>query len=270
MRPPLSAELNFGLRFYLGLGASAQRRRFPECRLRAARGYRPELIRELLQVYRQQSPEGTLERVNFRSGSITLPDSSARFFIKEFPWHHRAHDVERALRLSRADRAWRAAHLLPRMNILTPKAVGTAQVRGENGKVIEYLVTEWLEGSRPFPEALKAAGEDRERRAVLLQEFAAQMRLWHRRAVYSRDLVRNVLVRENSYWLTDLDGVHPIRRVNAPRILFHLRQLAYWSQPWHPEEVELILQTYLGSIEGKWAESVREALCVASTRRPQV
>ncbi len=254
--------LGFAVRFYLGVGAPAERRRYPEGVVRAAAGYAPELVRALVGLYLEQADPrvGTVERVNFRSARVTLRESGATYFVKEFPRRHFAHDVERALRLSRVDRAWRGAHLLPSLGLDTPAAIGTASRRDDRGTVVEYLATEWVGGAVPFIEALPAAGE---RRLSLLREVAALMRLAHRRGVYSRDFVKNVLVRQEGearrYWLIDLDGLHPIRRVNRRRVLFHLREFGYYCSP-AEEEVGAVCEAYLGRVEGAWAARLQEAL----------
>ncbi len=285
----LLAQIGFGARFYLGLGAPGERRRYPECSVRAARGYSPEFLRALLAIYLGQAADevGTMERVNFRCGRITvLPGSAfggpgrrwpgppaadrhsaagqpAEFFFKEFPRHHFAHDLERRVRLSRVDRAWRAAHLLPKMGLLTPRAVGTVQRPDPGGEMMEYLATEWLDGGLPFPEALNLVGSDPEARAARLREFTDLMGRCHDRGVYLRDLVKNVLVKDDAgqrtYWLTDLDGTHPIRRINRRRILFHLGQLAYYC-PLTQDEARLVCDTYLGTTRGDWAGKVLGAL----------
>ena len=259
------AQVSFGSRFYLGLGAPGERRRYPECSARAARGYSPEFLRTLLAIYLGQAGDevGTLERVNFRCGRITVPGQPAGFFFKEFPRHHFAHDLERRLRLSRVDRAWRAAHLLPKMGLLTPRAVGTVQRPDPGGEMMEYLATEWFGGGLPYPEALHLVGGDPDARAARLREFIALMGRCHDRGVYLRDLVKNVLVRDDAgqrtYWLTDLDGLHPIRRITRRRLLFHLGQLAYYC-PLTQDEAQLVCSTYLGTTRGDWAGKVLEAL----------
>lgn len=259
MRSRWPAGIGFALRFYLGLGAPRERRRYPECRVRAAPGFSPDLIRTLLAVYRGESDAGKAEQIKPSCGRVALAADSTPFFVKEFPSRGRANDLERWARLSRGERAWRAAHLLPEAGLPTPRAIGAGQARGPNGRVVEYLVTEWLEGARPFPRALAAA----EARAELLREFAAFMRRTHRADIYTRDLVKNVLVVESEgarrYWLCDLDGLHPYRRVTAKRILFHMRQLAHHARP-TISEARLICETYLGTTEGAWAERVVGAL----------
>jgi hypothetical protein len=259
------AQIGFGARFYLGLGAPAERRRYPECAVRAAQGYSPELLRTLPAIYLGKAGEeaGTRERVNFRCCRITVPGQPGGFFFKEFPRHHFAHDLERRIRLSRVDRAWRAAHLLPKVGLLTPRAVGTVQRPDLGGEMMEYLATEWFAGGLPFPEALGLAGSDPEARAARLREFTDLMGRCHDHGVYLRDLVKNVLVKEEggrrSYWLTDLDSVHPIRRISRRRILFHMGQLAYYC-PLTPDEARLVCDTYLGTTQGGWAARVVEAL----------
>jgi hypothetical protein len=259
VRPRWPAGIAFAVRFYLGLGAPCERRRYPECRVRAARGYSPELIRTLLAVYRGESDAGEAEQIKPSCGRVTLAGHADPFFVKEFPSRGRANDLERWARLSRGERAWRAAHLLPRAGLPTPRAIGGGQARGPDGRVVEYLVTEWLEAARPFPRALEAA----EARAGLLREFAAFMRQTHRADIYTRDLVKNVLVVEGEgarrYWLCDLDGLHPYRRITANRILFHMRQLGHHARP-TISEARLICEAYLGTTEGAWAKRVVEAL----------
>jgi len=251
----------FALRFYLGLGAPAVRRRYPDCTVRAAAAYSPDLVRTLLSLYvGQAGPEvGRSEPVKPGSSHLTLA-SGEQFFFKEFPRRHAGHDLERALRISRVDRAWRAAHLLPHLGLHTPAAVGTARRREANGSITEYLATVWLEGAVQFPVALPASGPER---ADMLREFAALMRRCHRSGVYTRDLVKNVLVQTEgsarTYSMVDLDGVHPLRRVTRRRILFHMKQLAHYC-PLSEEEARVVCEEYLGTTEGKWAAAVREAL----------
>jgi len=255
------AQVGLGVRFYLGLGAPGERRRYPECSVRSARGYSPEFLRTLLAIYlgKAAAEVGTMERVNFRCGRITVPGQPTEFFFKEFPRHHFAHDLERRVRLSRVDRAWRAAHLLPRMGLLTPRAVGTVQRPDVGGEMMEYLATEWFGGGLPFPDALSLVGSDLDARAVRLREFTELMGRCHDRGVYLRDLVKNVLVKDEvgqrTYWLTDLDGLHPIRRINRRRILFHLGQLAYYC-PLTQDEARFVCDTYLGTTQGEWAGEV--------------
>ena len=128
----------FVLRFYLGLGAPAAWSRRRGCALRAGRGYSCDMIADLLFRYQhEQEHIVTVKRINHRCAAVTLPATGELFFFKEFPRGHGFHDVERALRLSRVDRAWRAAHLLPGLGILTPRAVGTAETRAREGSATE-------------------------------------------------------------------------------------------------------------------------------------
>ena len=140
----LWAQLRLGIPFYLGLGAPAIRRAYPDCRVRAAAGYSPDLVRTLMALHRGEAAAtvGAVEEINFRCAAIHLIKSGRRFFVKQFARRHAFHDLERALHCSRVDRAWRAAHLLPRLQILTPRAVGTALARTQDARPIEYLATE--------------------------------------------------------------------------------------------------------------------------------
>ncbi len=262
----LRAQAWLGVRFYLGLGAPAVRRAFADCQVRAAAGREPEMIRTLLGLHRGLSGEaaGSVATINFRCSLITLARSGERIFFKEFPRVHALHDLERALRCSRADRAWRAAHLLPRVGILTPRPVGTARARSENGIPVEYLATEWVEGGMPYHVRVREAGGDRDARATLLQEFAGRLRFWHDCGVYLRDLVTNVLTREShggrEYWLTDLDQLHPARRLTRRRLLHQVRQLARWCGPLTPDEARATVLGYLGTVHGNTAVAIEHAL----------
>jgi hypothetical protein len=248
-----------------------------------------------------------VERINFRCAAITLKEGSGaasaayagggeRYFFKEFPRGHALHDVDRALRCSRVDRAWRAAHLLPRLGILTPRAVGTAFCRSEDGRPTEYLATEWVEGAVPYHLRLRAVGDDAAARSARLREFASQMRRWHDCGVYLRDLVTNVLTRESEggsagatpplagsgllasggfaaaqmeYWLTDLDQLHPYRRLTRGRILHQMRQLARWSGPLDAQEARAIVVSYLGAAGSRIAEAVEEVLLTTEPAQPR-
>lgn len=247
----LRAYLWTNSRFYLGLRAPCMRQRSPDCWLRAARGRAPETVRAAIAQY-CHGADG-VERVNFRCARVRLTGSAEALFVKEFPQVHRLHKVERWVRCSRVDRAWRAGHLLPLLGILTPRPVGTAYATAADGVATEYLVTEWLESAASFPDVLRNAGPPA--RAALLGEFAGRMRGWHSLGLYVRDLVKNVLVtNENGarqYWLTDLDGLHPIRWPNRDRMLFHLRQLAHWARPLTREEAEMIAGSYLAGAGGQ-------------------
>jgi hypothetical protein len=191
---------------------------------------------------------GGVRSINFRCARVTVPGSDCDLFVKEFPSLRPLHGLERRLRCSRVDRSWRAGHLLPRLGLLTPRVIGAAQAWSAQTGVVEYLVTEWMEGVVPFPELLKQTPADD--RAPLLEEFARHMRLWHDRGVYLRDLVKNVLVTgtdgARQYLLTDLDGLHPIRWPNRSRLLFHMRQLAHWAKPLSDGEARAICAGYLG------------------------
>ena len=264
--------------FYLGLGAPCTRKRYPDCRVRAAAGCDPEFVRTLLLIHRGESTVGQVRRINHRCAEVVLPEGR-RFFVKEFPWHHRFHDLERGLRLSRVDRAWRAAHLLPRFGINTPRAVGTAVARDERGRPIEYLATEWLDGARPFPEVV-GASKTKEERLTLLCEFAHHLRQWHEHGVYLRDLVKNVLVvgarpavpassRDQSisgrYWLTDLDGLHPVKSVSRARVLHHMRQLAHHVGPLTAAEADAVCASYADRRD----EGMAAVLATSGSRPPQ-
>jgi hypothetical protein len=254
--------LRLALPFYLGLHAPGAWQQFPEGWVRSAAGLSPDLMYKLVMLYRGEREDGGVERLNFRCAKVTVSGSDEAFFVKAFPRHHALHDLERWLRCSRVDRAWRAAHLLPRLGVLTPKAVGTALMRGGDSGVVEYLATVWLEGAVPFPQMLSDLRG--EARAQAVGEFAQAMRGWHARGIYLRDLVKNVLVTERGgvrrYWLTDLDGLHPFRRVNRRRLLHHMRQLRHWTGPLRPAEMQVICEAYLGRPRGKMAEMIREAL----------
>ena len=86
----------------------------------------------------------------------------------------------------------------------------------------------------------------------------------HERGIYLRDLVKNVLVREQadgrSYWLTDLDGLHPYRPLTRSRVLRHMRQLAHWAGPISREEATTICEEYLGSGSRLSAQKIIAAL----------
>ena len=267
LRPPspvrrLGSQARLSVTFYLGLGAPAARAAFPECRVRAAAGYTPDFVRTLLAMRRGESDAGTVERINFRCVIISPAGSDQRFFFKDFPRGHALHDIERAVRCSRVDRAWRAAHLLPRLGILTPRPVGTI-LSTEGGEPIEYLATEWLPNALPYHVRLRTA-DSTETRSRMLDEFARHLRRWHDCGIYLRDLVTNVLTRESpngiEYWLTDLDQLHPYRRVTQKRLLHQIRQLARWTGPLGKEEAEIILRGYLGELAGKGARAIEQAL----------
>jgi len=246
-------------RFYLGLGAPATWQSFPSCRVRAAGGYPPDLVLGLVSSYRGGTGEAA--RINFRCARVTPSGSSTAFFVKEFPRHHLLHDLERWVRCSRVDRAWRAGHLLPRVGVLTPRPVGTAQARGEGGTTVEYLVTEWLAEAVPLPDLLEGNPEVR---ASALSEFARELRRWHQCGIYLRDLVKNVLVSraggERQYWLTDLDGLHPFRRLSRRRVLHQMGQLSEWAGRLSADEVELICGGYFGERRGSLREATAQAL----------
>jgi hypothetical protein len=260
----LWAQLRLALPFYLGLGAPGRRRAYPDCTVRAAPAHSPDLIRALVRLRRGEAAvEGAqVEEINFRCASIALP-GAGRFFVKDFPRGHLLHDVERALHCSRLDRAWRAAHLLPRLGLLTPRAVGTAETTDPAGPPIGCLVTEWLPDALPYPDRLRRAAGP-EARLALLAGFAREMRRWNDAGVYLRDLVKNVLARETAggveYWLTDLDQLHPIRRLTKRRLLHQVRQLAFWSGPLAEQEARAAVLSYLGVDTGRTADVLRHAM----------
>ena len=265
--PPLrrlSAQARLAFRFYLGLGAPCQRATYPECRLRAAAGYTPSLVRELVALRRGDSTAGEVREINFRCRVITPAGSDRPFFVKDFPRGHALHDIERVLRCSRVDRAWRAAHLLPRLGILTPAPVGTAVAPGE-GQPMEYLVTEWLPDAVPYHLRLREVRE-REDRARMLREFALRLRRWHDCGIYLRDLVTNVLTRESAqgreYWLTDLDQLHPLKRITRKRLLHQMAQLARWTGPLTEWDAATIMMAYFDRASERAVNGIMEALLV--------
>ncbi|MFB3880490.1 MAG: lipopolysaccharide kinase InaA family protein [Armatimonadota bacterium] len=258
----MSPRWSLRARFYLGLGAPCHRAVYPECRVRAADGYTPELVRELLALRRGDSGAGAVEEVNFRCRVITPAGSDRRFFVKDFPRGHALHDIERALRCSRVDRAWRAAHLLPRFGILTPAPVGTAVVTAE-GQPMEYLITGWLPDAMPYHFRLRQVGKGDDR-VRMLREFAQHLRRWHDCGIYLRDLVTNVLTRESAqgleYWLTDLDQLHPLKRITRRRLHHQMVQLARWTGPLTEWEAETIAMTYLSRASERSIEAVTKVL----------
>jgi hypothetical protein len=265
--PPLrrlSAQARLAFRFYLGLGAPCQRATYPECRVRAALGYTPELVRGLIALRRGDSAAGEVREINFRCRVITPTGSNLRFFLKDFPRRDALHDVERALRCSRVDRAWRAAHLLPRLGILTPAPVGAA-VAPVEGQPMEYLVTEWLPDAVPYHLRLREVRE-REDRARMLREFALRLRRWHDCGIYLRDLVTNVLTRESAqgreYWLTDLDQLHPLKRITRKRLLHQMAQLARWTGPLTEWDAATIMMAYFDRASERAVNGIMEALLV--------
>jgi len=254
-----ASYLRLNARFYTGSGAPCTRSTVFECRARATPDYRPAFICDLVMLYQNGSEQ--VERINFRCARITVNEGGDQVFLKEFPRLRASHDLERRLRCSRVDRAWRAGHLLPKLGVPTPRPIGTAQSRAADGTVTEYLVTEWLESAQAFTDALAVA--EREERAELLAEFATEMGRWHDLGIYVRDLVKNVLVTiedgQRRYWLTDLDGLHPIRWPNRARVRFHMRQLAHWVKP-TAEETTLIATSYSRGTQSDFASAVRSAL----------
>jgi hypothetical protein len=256
------AQARLAFRFYLGLGAPCLRATYPECRVRAAAGYTPDLVRALVALRRGDSATDEVREINFRCRVLTPADSDHRFFLKDFPRGHALHDIERALRCSRVDRAWRAAHLLPRLGILTPAPVGTAFV-GNDGQTMEYLVTEWLPDALPYHVRLRRL-HDAGERARLLREFALHLRHWHDSGIYLRDLVTNILTRESAqgweYWLTDLDQLHPIKRITRRRLLRQMAQLARWTGPLTEREAETIAMAYFDRAAERTLDAVTEVL----------
>lgn len=258
----MSARWSLRACFYLGLGAPCRRATYPECRVRSAVGYSPELLRELVALRRGDSSAGQVEEVNFRCRVIAPAGGGQRYFLKDFPRGHALHDIERALRCSRVDRAWRAAHLLPRFGILTPAPVGTA-IATDGKHPTEYLMTEWLPDAMPYHVRLRGIRE-RAERARMLREFAQHLRRWHECGIYLRDLVTNVLTRQPSegieYWLTDLDQWHPIRRITRGRLLHQMRQLARWTGPLTEGEAETIAMAYFTRATEGTIEAVTRVL----------
>jgi hypothetical protein len=265
---PPSAVARYGARlqlcaqFYLGLHAPARKATYPECRVRAAASYEPDFIRTLSAVHRGDSESGTATEVNFRCWIVCLEGETQGFFLKRFPRRHVLHDLERYLRCSRVDRAWRAGHLFPRLGLLTPKPVGTV-LTSEGGEPVEYFIMEWLPDGRSYHRRLRAAA-DPQTRTRMLQEFARHLRHCHDQGIYLRDLVTNVLTRESpqglQYWLTDLDQFHPLRRVTRSRLLHQMRQLARWAAPLTEEEIAAIVSSYLGVSSGHLAEVLSDTL----------
>jgi hypothetical protein len=231
-------------------------RRFADCRVWAAAGYAPELVRGLVALHSGDDGKaaGEVEEVNFRCAAITPAGSPQRFFLKEFRRRRLSHDLERALRCSRGHRGWRAAHLLPRLNILTPRPVGRAVTRGDDGSTVEYLATEWVDDAVPFHARLRGPGRGVAARAHLLREFARNLRYWNDCGLYLHDLVKNVVTRESAggleYWLTDLDQLHPIRRLTRRRLLRQMR----------PEEAQGIVTSYLGGPRRGLSEMMERVL----------
>jgi hypothetical protein len=254
--------VRLSIRFYLGLGAPALRAVYPGCSVRAAAGYRPELVRRLLALRLGEAADGEIEEVNFRCTVIRPADEEQRFFFKDFPRQHALHDLERVLRCSRVDRAWRAAHVLPPMGTLTPAPVGTAIAVGEAGAT-EYLATEWLPEAVPYHMRLRHVAGEAERREMLC-EFARHLRYWHDCGIYMRDLVTNIVTRSSpaglEYWLTDLDQIHPIKRVTRKRLRHQMRQLARWSGPLSRNEAAAIIEAYLGRRTGALARAIEDDL----------
>jgi len=265
----IAAQLRLAVPFYLGLHAPRVWQRFPEGQAYAARGSSPELVRALVALHRgdRRVAGGAVEVINFRCTRVTPAGSQGSFFVKEFPRLHWAHDLERRLGCSRVDRAWRAGHLLPRLGALTPRPVGGAQFRAGDGAVIEYLATEWIEGASAFPQLLN--GLERQARAGALRQFARHLRRWHALGIYLRDLVKNVLVSQTEtasrYWLTDLDGLHPIRWPDRRRVLHHMSQVHHWVGPLESAEAELVCAAYLGETHSPFAQRLLAALTSAST-----
>lgn len=259
----LRAQLRLALPFYLGLGAPGARRAGGGWRIRTAPGLPADLMGRLVSLYRAPAAApGVVEAINFRCARVAPPGLGQCFFVKEFPRRHTLHDFERALSCSRVDRAWRAAHLLPRLGVLTPGPVGTAAARAPDGAITEYLATEWLEGVTPFPDVLAAADPDQRR--LLLVEFAAHLRFWHNRGIYLRDLVKNILIRpeagRRTWWLSDLDGLHPVRCITRRRLLRQMRQLVHWAGSLGAAEARAVRLAYLGSAPGPLGEAIERAL----------
>ncbi|MBN1460719.1 MAG: hypothetical protein JXA57_14385 [Armatimonadetes bacterium] len=257
-----SAQLRLCAQFYLGLHAPARKATYADCRVRAAADYEPDLIRDLFLVHRGQSDSASITEVNFRCWILRPRQHEGAFFLKRFPRRHALHDMERYLHCSRVDRAWRAAHLFPRLGLLTPKATGTI-LTTEAGAPVEYLITEWVSDGLSFHHRLRATA-DSKTRSDMLQEFARQLRYCHDRGIYLRDLVTNVLTQESAearqYWLTDLDQFHPLRGVTRGRLLHQIRQLARWTAPLTEEEITAIVTSYLGISSGRLFALLSETL----------
>ncbi len=256
----MSGRYSFALRFYLGLGAPGKRTSFLKYQVRAAVGYESDLIHTLLTLYRKETDAGSVEQVNFRCAIVTPDGENRKFFVKEFPHNRPLHGLETAIRCSRVDRAWRAAHLLPSFGLLTPRAVGSAVAKEP---ACEYLITEWLPEARPYHQRLREVNNQGVRLAMLT-EFAHFLHKQHKLGIYLRDLVTNVLTRETpdgrEYWLTDLDQLHPIRRLTRKRILHQMSQVARWTGPLTEEEVGAIISTCFGPVKKNYYERVESVL----------
>jgi hypothetical protein len=268
--PKLAAQVRWCARFYGTLFHHRNGARVGEAIVRAAPGYTPEFVEELVRISREDN-NPAVHVVNFRSRIVTLGEPARRYFVKEFTRYHPLHDVERVLRCSRADRVWAAALLLPQLGFPTPPPVGTVVLPNPGRGTTDYCVTEMVEGALPVHHRMLPL--EGEARLSLLRDYLLQMRRWHDTSVYLRDLLPNVLTTETPegihFYLTDLDQLHPYRRITRKRLLHHFQHLAKWFGPLSEEEQTFILETFAGTTEGSLARDLlRVLLATPPARKP--
>jgi len=258
----LAIQLRLCRRFYTRLDAPIHHGTIDGIRIRAAAAYKPEFVHALIDLYHSKSAAGQVKTVNFRSKIVTPNGSTKRYFVKEFVKYHALHDLERAIRYTRADRVWRAAYLLPTLGFLTPPPVGLAVISDSTGEATDYVVTEMVEGGIPYHERVMPLSGHARR--AMLHEFVIYLRQLHDSSIYLRDLLTNVLTRESGgnleYWLTDLDQFHPYRRITRKRLLHHMFQLARWTGPLSEDETNDIVATYAGTKKGSLPRAIKRVL----------
>jgi hypothetical protein len=257
----LTAQARWCQLFYGAMLRAGRGPRVGEVVVRAAAGYPPELVAELVSCsLDEDSP--LVQMVNFRSRIVAYGEPVRRFFVKEYPHLNAWHGLERVLRCARVDRAWAAAQVLPKLGFLTPPPVGMV-VRPQQGRgTIAYGITEMIEEALPFHRRLlPLEGEARQAR---LREYVEQMRRWHDVSVYLHDLLPNVLTKQRAdewdYYLTDLDQLHPYRRLTRKRLLHQFYHLARWTGPLSEEEQRMVVQTFAGEITGALARDLFRVL----------
>ena len=248
--------------------------RIVRCELAEGEAGSRQVLSEALRAHRRALASGVGVLKDGRRSAVTrVQVGNISACVKEY----RANGVDRLkdrLRVSRAERAWRAAHVLAERGIATPEPMAVVERGGTR-----HLLTRYVTAARPLDRLLlerfaaPLSALERLAKLSLLHALGGWVRRIHDQGIYHGDWsAKNVLAVESegvwSFLLLDLESVAPGRRLTTRRRAKNLGQLSDPPLDLTPTDLMRFLLAYAGG-EAELARGAfpRAVLASAGRRR---
>jgi tRNA A-37 threonylcarbamoyl transferase component Bud32 len=184
---------------------------------------------------------------NGRSSTLALLNLEGRQLVaKRYNIKNRRHACSRALRSTRASKAWRNAHRMAMLGIQTPQPIALVEKRRGPLRSAAYLFMEYVQGPNAY-QWLRSAGAEKAGSQGLTRQFMQILQLLSNARTSHGDLkASNFIAFKEKLWMLDLDSMRQHRFRWRFRRAFK-RDWARWMQNWAdlPDIARIFEQEFL-------------------------